>query len=210
MEFNDNNILNFISEVQSTVEADGISFILSPTKHVIIVEEGHIKCNGYFDPRKKVLRCAIKKPINQWLPILVHEFSHFEQYKSNCPSWQRLIYKGKDIGDKYYLWLKGRKISNEIASESFIRVRNIELDCEKRSVKNIIKYKLPIDVEDYIRAANAYIYFYNFAHLTRSWYKKGKVPYDLEEIKSHMPSHFVSRYDRLPKKYHLLFEKYCT
>lgn len=204
------NISRFIEHIRSTVESSGVKFVLAPVKYLVLSSEGYIRCNGYFDSEKLDLKCAINKPILEWIPILVHEYSHFEQWKENCPSWRHIEINGQDISDDMFLWISGKRVVNSRLRKIISKVRNCELDCEKRAVQIIHKFKLPIDVHHYIQSSNAYIYFHEYIYLTRQWYKDGKAPYNIDKIVSEMPLRFLNRYDKLPKKYRILFDKYCT
>ena len=92
--------------------------------------------------------------------------------------------------------------------KKYIReLRNCELDCEKRAVKLMKEYNLPIDIKKYIKQANAYVYFYNTMIDTRKWYKKS--PCIVKEILDIMPTKFERSYKSLPNKYLRLVKKYC-
>ena len=54
--------------------------------------------------------------------------------------------------------------------------RDLELDNEKRAVRMIRKWKLSVDVDKYIKGANAYIHFYNWMGYTRRWSKPTNSP----------------------------------
>jgi len=194
----------FIKYAKSKIGKTNIKLTFADKKYVMV--QGS-RVSGYFDENELV--CATGNPIKKWLPIFVHEFSHFEQWQKNCKSWTQVFINGKDLSDETFKWIGGKKYSLEKIKEITRRVRILELDCERRTVKNIKKFKLPIDVDNYIRGANSYIYFYNYAMLRRRWWKRGMAPYYNPEILSHMPSKFMSRYTYLPKKYIELYDEFC-
>jgi hypothetical protein len=72
------------------------------------------------------------------------------------------------------------------------KVLEMELDCEKRSIEKIKKYKLPINVKEYTQKANAYMYFYRALAKTRKWTNKSKSPYSLTNIWKQMPSKLLN------------------
>ena len=126
------NVSSFIKHIRSIVESSGVKFVLAPVKYLIISSEGRIRCNGYFDSEELTLKCAINKPILEWLPVLIHEYSHFEQWKENCPSWRHIEMNGKDVSSDMFLWIKDKKVADVRLRKIINRVRNCELDCEKR------------------------------------------------------------------------------
>ena len=102
-----------------------------------------------------------------------------------------------------------RKIKNTTAYKAGKIVRDMELDCEIRSVENIKKWKLPLKINNYIQLANSYIYFYTYSLKVRKWCNL-KSPYRVKSIVNIMPDYFVEDYDDLDPKYEELFERYCV
>ncbi len=85
--------------------------------------------------------------------------------------------------------------------------KELELDCERRAVKKIKKFDLPLDVEEYIKQASAYIHYYNYMQLRRNNYTPGKEPYYNNTITSAMPKTLRGKYKRLPKNIIPLYDK---
>lgn len=201
------SVKKFINNVRTELKQSGILLILVPKQRITIYGEG--KCNGFFDTDKMELRCATGKPWNEWLPIMVHEYSHFQQWKDNDPTFFCEI-SGEDNSDMVYRWALRRENHNRKIVKLWVnKLIALELNCEKRAAKNIQKFKLPIDTKDYIRKANAYILFYNYLFIRRRWYNPKYVPYEIPEIYNNMPSHFLKKYYRISKKYIDLYDKYC-
>jgi len=203
------NIKNFINYVSQETKKAGIKFVLAKKKYLVIPEEGYIRCTGFFDENSSLLKCATNRPTILWLGVLVHEYSHFEQWQKGLKIWEDVIINDKDVGTEISLWIKGKNLAQEKINDYIRRTRNLELDCERRTVKNIKKFKLPINIKDYIQGANAYIYFYNYVCLHRTWYKNTP-PGETEEIVSTMPKNFNNRYNVLPKKYEVLYNKFLN
>ena len=69
----------------------------------------------------------------------------------------------------------------------------------------IKKWKLPIDVNEYIRKANAYVLFYNYLKKTRKWSEPTNSPYINKNIVEAMSDKFDMDYEKLSPE---LFELY--
>jgi len=197
----------FVKLVRKKLREKNVSLNLIPAKWVGV--EGRIKVNGYFDEEHKSLVCAIDKPYRSWLPILVHEYGHFEQWKKQCKPWTRININGEDRTDAIFLWIKKKRYRRIDIKCYAAKNRELEVDCERRTVRNIRKFKLPIDVRSYIQQANSYLYFYNYALLRRRWWKSGYAPYDIPEVWTNFPTTLKRNYSKLPQKYVELYDKYC-
>ena len=190
------NDKQFIKYVKETCKQEGIKVVLRNSKSVKV--DTNVRVSGYFDSEHKELVVARKH--KEFLALLVHEFGHVTQWQENTKLW-------KDADNsipKTDAWLQGKEIYN--IKHHLSVVRDLELDNEKRSVKLIKKFKLNIDVPDYIRKANCYIHLYNYLYHIRRWPTPKNSPYK-EKISSNMSSKFNMRYDVLPKKVYKLFEK---
>jgi hypothetical protein len=78
--------------------------------------------------------------------------------------------------------------------------RELELDNEKRSVALMKKWDLKIDIDDYIRKANAYVMFYNYMYHSRKWSAPGNAPYSNPNIVSKMSNKFNMRYKQMSER----------
>jgi hypothetical protein len=152
---------------------------------------------GLVDDTKKLLAVNTKGNIESWFSIFVHEYCHFLQ-------WKEKKFTGKKWDDTFgrlYAWINGKE---EILKKERVllsrRAKRVELDCERRTVAEIRKHKLPIDVDRYIQKANAYIFSYGFlAEGEKDLYSRGM--FDSSLIYNLMPKHFLTRYDRMPRRY---------
>lgn len=180
----------FLIELFEKCKDYKIKVILDPTK----VEFGQgNEVSGLYDSHNLELTVAINKPYIDWLPILVHESCHMDQHLENCKVWQECTIKDHDACNILDMWLSGVVDLNATQLEDTInRVLNMELDCERRSVEKIKKYKLPIDTTEYTQKANAYVYFYRAMMKTRKWTTKERSPYSAEHVWSQMPKKFYS------------------
>jgi hypothetical protein len=163
------------------------------------VRQDGVSIGGSFGGVKRmVLTCAIDRP--DYLQILVHESCHMDQYLNDPVIWK--------IGDSYdelHAWLDRSCIIRDI-DQHINNVQDIELDCEKRAILKIKKYKLPIKQSEYIQRANAYLYFFSYLKHSRTWPSVDKAPYSQEIIWKQMPKTFQKSYRKLSKKYFNLFE----
>lgn len=199
----------FVRYVEKALQKKNVVAHITDAEYVLL-DDG-TRVNGYFDELEPKLACACGKPLRIWLPTLVHEFSHFEQWKEKSAAW-KLVDIGKrntDASEEFFAWINGKRIPKAVVTDYARRTRLMEMDCERRTVKNIRKFGLPIDVELYCAKANAYIHFHNFMLQERKWYKVGREPYNLKPVYSAMNATLDKRTDRTPQKYMRLFEEHC-
>lgn len=120
---------------------------------------------------------ATGKPISDWLLILVHESSHMDQWLEQDRSWSEAFCEGRKTVDFIDDWINGREGLPMSIEELVRRSRDVELDCERRSVAKIQAFSLPIDIADHILK-------------TRAWYPAGNAPYEREDVYSCAPDRF--------------------
>lgn len=152
----------------------GVAVILSPNDHVMAAD--NIRCSGYFDGDvpQPVLACSTGGPPDKWVGTLLHEYSHLTQWAEQCPLWAAAA------GDEWGDWIAGKRVRNIKAQ--LIASRELEADCERRTIRLIRELGAPVDLERYARCANAYVHFYNTIAETRKWYAKGREPYNNTEV----------------------------
>jgi hypothetical protein len=166
------------------------------------------KCGGYYDPDDKSIKVAIKRPLNIWLGVLVHESCHMDQDIEQCKAWRDS--DGEDATLIHDLWLAGEIELNENQIKKWTQlVQYCELDCEKRAAQKIKQYNLPLDRKQYIKYANAYVYFYTVVGKVRQWYTK--TPYGIKEIYELMPEKFLKLEDywHMPDELLQLYKTHC-
>lgn len=191
------NVRQFIKFVKAECEANGIKLKLKRTNYIVASKS--IRCSGYFDEVTKELVVARKNP--HWLEILVHEFAHLTQWKDNCKEWRNLGDSITKVDD----WLAGKKV--KYVKKALGRVRDLELDNEKRSTKIIKDWGLPIDIKEYTQKANAYVQFYNWMYFTRRWCSVKNSPTKNPEVYKQMPTIFRMDYKNMSEKYFKIFEQ---
>lgn len=188
----------FVRWVKNECKKHGVECSLRNVKYLRL--EKTIKCSGYFDDGiagKAKLVVAMNRP--DWLEILVHEYCHLTQWKSGHKLWKKA---GESL---HYIekWLSGGKV-NRIDSH-LANARDLELDNEKRSVDLIRKWNLDVDVDNYIRKANAYIQFYNYLRVSRKWSVPSNSPYTNKNLMGAMSNKFNMNYKKMSKKVEKIF-----
>jgi hypothetical protein len=170
-----------------------------------------INVHGYFCSETETLVVAGGNP--EWVPIMVHESCHRDQYIEKSPLWTRKVEidgENHDPLNLFWDWLNGvREIKPRKLREAMLHAMRLELDCEIRSAKKIDTFYLPINSKEYIQKANAYVYLYHVIPHTRKWYPKGKAPFTLPQVWTKMPTDFDREYDHIPTKTKNLILEHC-
>jgi len=187
----------FISYIKKQCKKYGVKCDLRNTKYIKL--SGNIKCSGYFDEEEPRLVVAMKR--TDWLQILAHEYCHLTQWVDECDAWMNGC-KGLPYVDE---WLSGKRIPH--IKKYLAYSRDLELDNEKRTVNLIKKWGLDIDVDEYVRKANAYVMFYNYIYHTRKWSSPKNSPYSNQNIISKMSSKFNMNYKKMSDRLINLFKE---
>ena len=200
------NIDKFIRDLQRRCKKYKITFLMSGLDYV---EWGDSKSNGFFDPEKNRMAISIGKPVDKWLNTLVHESCHFDQWVQRDHHWTSMMQYEPDACTRLFNhWVYGeKKISKEVAIIMARIMRDLELDCERRTIEKIKKYNLPIDIKEYAKGAGAYVMFYNYIAKHKKWYKIGKEPYNNKKIRALMPTNLRGKYDVLSPKLEKLYKE---
>ena len=69
------------------------------------------------------------------------------------------------------------------------------------------KWGLQIDIDDYIRKANAYVMFYNYMYHSRKWSSPDNSPYSNPNIISKMSNKFNMRYKEMSERLLKLYKE---
>lgn len=195
------NAKRFIKYVKRVCAQHGFTLDLRRAKKLTLSD--NIKCSGYFDEEARVLAVAMKHP--DALGILVHEFCHMMQYLDFTRGKFRRWNAATVALGKIDTWLSGKPVTNLKRAIGYSR--DLELDNEKRTVAMIQKWDLPVDVDDYIKKANAYILFYNWMHETRRWTTPPNTPYSNPKVYESMSNKFNMKYTTLSRDVRRAFEK---
>lgn len=182
---------DFLEIIKAECEKNGVKYLFPNTEKVKLDVWGDIECSGYFqDQPEAILACAIGKPIEKWYEILIHESCHMDQWIENDVLWTNQYANGRNCDKGMEEWLGGKIMPVEEYSYYVKTMQALEVDCEKRSVRKILDLGIGIDVKEYIKRANAYMFFYTVMLFTHKWCDVA--PYDVPEIIELMPDHFLT------------------
>lgn len=193
------NDKKFIEHVKSECKKYKISCKLKDVQYLKPVPS--IRCTGYFDDENRTLQVAMKEKTA--FEILVHEYGHLTQWTEKVPVYMKANKYLYAVDD----WISGLELPSNMVDAAIQGVVDLELDNERRSVKLIDKHNLSIDKEQYIRKANAYLYFYHWMRKTRKWSRPENMPYKNKRIVAAMPTTLRGNYDKMPKRFEKLFEE---
>ncbi len=197
----DKKTKDFISDCLIELISSNVSIKLSNTKTVLFSENSNDYSSGFFCDNPKEFAVAVGKPQKEWFPIFIHEYNHFLQWKEQSKEWL-------NCDDVFFdHWLSDNTVNTRKVNKGIASLITLELDCEKRSVEMIKKFKLNIDTEHYIKCANSYVLFYNILKEKRQWYDKA--PYTVDEIIDIMPNYWLNDYSKTPRLYKKLVLKHC-
>lgn len=163
----------FMTGVVTTLIEDEFNVFLHAKENL----EG---CGGWFDCQNRdFLACMSNK---MGFEIFVHEYGHYIQWKH----FNDFFSKYSNGGQILFGWLDGNDYSDDILDLGHRDSVILELDCETKAVQMIEDNELPVDLDKYKRAANAYLLFYQFVRKNRKW--AGKSVYNNEDIMDAMPT----------------------
>jgi hypothetical protein len=190
----------FINDLYKKAEKHKIKIQLSHSKLVFAKGET-AGCGGYFDSEHKILAVATDYPKSKWLSILIHESSHLDQWIEDKFHWEKWTH-GHTL---FFQWLLEKKIvKREVLLESVQDVIALELDCEKRAIAKIKKYNLPINLEEYCRKANAYLFSHLYLLEVRKWIPR---IYSNKNTWMSSPKTLKKEYKNIPRKLYAAFKK---
>ena len=191
----------FLEMVKKDCKEKKVRLHLSKGRYVVM--DG-TRCSGYFtSDEPPTLAVAMGRETSEWFPTLVHEYCHMQQWLDDTKIWWNAN-TNTDLWD----WLSGKKeLSSKKAFQSCMYALDCELDCERRSVKMIKHFGLPLKVDSYCQQANAYAYFYHLVYKHRRWYEVGKEPYNNRKIVSSMPKNLNGDHRTISDARVRLYEK---
>lgn len=196
---------HFIDDTLEIADKNRITIRVSEDKLVYENETDKTGCVGYFSSYNRELAISVyDKNIIKWVGLLVHESCHMDQYLEDRVFWNRCI----NGTANFFEWLDHKR---EFTPRQLEKNRNLaielELDCEKRSIEKIKKYKLPIDIKQYKQKSNTYFYGIMYCGVKRNWYNR---IYSKKAIWSLAPDRFQRRYTDIPPRMYQVFEKYIN
>ena len=197
----------FIKHIRHECKRYGMKFILVHQDGFKCDDED-TSCGGYFSSDPLELGVATMVNYKDFLSGLVHEFSHFEQWRDESPYFLK-EYKGMDAGNVLFHWLQGKEYKKETINTCIDIIRDCELDCDRRAVENIRKFKLPLGIKEYCKKSSGYIYFHNFVKISRNWEYKN-YPSCIPQIYNKMPDNLDGDYSTTPRRIMKLFKTYLN
>ncbi len=143
---------------------------------------------GWFgdDEGEEEFVVAMKHPMS--FEILIHEYCHFLQWKTDRPFWNSTI----EDYDTLFNWINDKtlNVSEEDLDKSFNCILSIEHDCEKRVLRLVKNNPIEdFDIDKYKRAVNAYLWSY---HINRELRIRPVRPIYSDRVMSHMPISFYN------------------
>ena len=200
-------VLLFVNDTIKKAESLGVTFQMSNERLLPYNGSVDIPVSGFFVVNPKpLLGVATGKPFEEWLPILIHESCHMDQWAENADEWtNNMIDETKEAADYIDEWIAGNDFWEETLDKVFLAAKNVEKDCEKRTIEKIEKYNLPINKEIYAQKSNAYVHFYEHIRKTRKWWSsEQKPPYEQVSVWGVAPKQIV---DTLPLELSNAFDK---
>lgn len=167
-----------LADVAAKCVANKIELRITNT-HAVTVDD-NIITSGYFDDTSLVV-AGNKK---DWIDVLAHESSHMDQFLERDPLYMDSDNSLNTIDD----WLAGKEVSNTKLIRFISHVIEMELDCEKRTVAKLKKYKIYPSMGKYIKEVNAYLFGYWATFRDRVWCP---FPYNNKKIVNKMPDKFL-------------------
>ena len=191
-------ISNFIAEtlielIDSKVSVELVQSVYLPDRN-----------SGEFNDFPREFKVAMKRPLKYWFPIYIHEFCHFRQWKEKSVLWDK-------YDDTFFEWVDDREnFQLSEVKKSLKSIISLELDCEKRAVQMIKDRELPLDTDDYIKGANAYLLSYFISYEQMGWY--ASAPYEDKKVLDVVPDKFlkVKDYMKYNSTYHEKIKKHYT
>lgn len=182
------NAEQVVNEITRRAWRFGCAVVMSPEDGVLA--DG-MRCSGYFDGDSEVPVLAVARKSPRWLGILLHEYCHLTQWAEGAPVWK---------GDKnaaWQEWLDGKPVRG--VKQQIALSRELEADCERRTIRLIKELNAPIDVDHYTRGANGYIHFYNIIAEKRKWYLPDRRPYNMPTVLAAANPTLDSDFSKTPK-----------
>lgn len=176
--------LTFIKDIESDCKRNGFSLEILNVKYIDIGDNA--PSSGYFSEIDKKICVSLKA--KDFIGILAHEYSHLRQYVED----KELYNYYANSYEKMFNWLDGKRVMN--IDTHLDNCLELELDCEKRAVELMKKYDLGVDIKDYIKRANAYVYFWKYLKHSRKWCNPYNTPSNNENVVRIMPSKFLNDY----------------
>jgi hypothetical protein len=183
-------VQKLVSDIISRCEEHNIVFIA----HHCRFKDGNL---GLFNAGNAYLMICTKN--DDWISTLIHESCHMDQYAE-----QAKVYRGWATAPDVFKWMWGDlELSRRQSSIALHKYQEIELDCEKRTLKKINEYGLThlINVDRYVRMSNFCIMMYGAAKVLKDFPRTKRPKAWNYKMWSGMPNKLLplEKYKRTPK-----------
>jgi len=205
-----NRLKNFIGEIITELVANKVNIHLEYTDMVLSKPDSPDPCEAYFEENPLTIKVATKYSFEVWSKDFIHEYSHYKQTIEKSPIFKKFnnVRDGWDANAIINAWINGKNTNIKLLKKCIDAVRDLELDCEQRVVDIILDNELEIIVDEYYKAANSYVLFYNMMLKERKWYIKS--PVFIQDILDLMPTCFLPNYDDdYCKRHYNWYSTYC-
>lgn len=199
----------FIESLRKDAKKSRLELRLSDTE-LVYAPEDPVPTRGYFLEDPLILAVGMDTRIGNWLALLLHESCHFDQWREKDPTYKGAHVGKEDATDLVFRWVGGEDIPLDTVHLAIDLTKECELNCERRVVKKIRQFDLPLDIEEYCKRASAYIHYYNYMKIRRVMYGAGYSPYYDTRILDLMPTNLRGRYVRLPQEFLEAYDKFFS
>lgn len=162
------------------------------------------KTSGSFCSEPLEFRYATgKDSLEDWLGVFVHEYAHFKQWRNGAAIWHDE--EANKAYTDYFCY------NYKTTKKRQIIVQSLEQDCEKRAVKIMRDFDLPINIDKYIQLSNVYIWYYNAVTKKKSWGNSNVSLSEITEAAKMCPTYFIGsdKYTKPPKNFVKLIINKC-
>lgn len=168
------------------------------------VNAGGYRIPAYMDDANRIVRVARKARC--WFQNLVHEYAHFLQWLDGA----RVFTGSAPHINRVDRWLGGKDCDAVALRRSFRAIRDLEMDCERRTVELIRRHGLSIDVRRYTKHAHLYIYGHYLMEQTRKPWPFSRSIYRSRRLVEMAPSTFrVRSHRRIPRRMRRALEAFA-
>lgn len=190
-------VSKMMKDVSQFCATNHIKFVNTPKKRVSFYDSDlrkRVYCSGFFQDNHDgtaSLYIATGKPKKDWIPVFLHEFSHAVQCVNKDRVYEDMV-RRRDYEAVLSKYVRGsRLVSKRLAFEAVKKTILMELDCERKALRYIKKYKLEgyLNIEELTQKANSYLLFHHVYFETKKWYKVA--PYEIKAVWSKMPKKLI-------------------
>jgi len=161
---------DFLRYVRKTCKDNGVNVKIGRGR-LVKMEPFNFKVAGYFDEDARLLHCGVGLNESEFLSTLVHEFAHVLQWIDGDSTYKNCDHeKYGSVQNAVCQWIKDEvSVKNKHLILYTKKMIACELNAERRAVKLIKQFDLPIDIKRYSEHASATLYTYWMTLKTKKW-----------------------------------------